>query len=153
MVHRGPVADRGWQRPYCGCSPHGARFILFSYLYSKSNYLWSVVCIGFAALTTRELVALLLSAGAEQGMSCLQFESLVHVYGFWNVVFCLYLPCLLVFFYFILESQPSAKQEVAIEDFYRPVTSNTALFGAWRVAVSVVQPQPSSRVVELKFAP
>jgi hypothetical protein len=47
---------------------------LFSYLFSKSNCLLSAVCIGYAALATRELVALLLSAGAEQGMSCLQYK-------------------------------------------------------------------------------
>ncbi len=39
LVHRGVMADRGRQRPYCGCSAHGARFIMFSYFYSKSNYL------------------------------------------------------------------------------------------------------------------
>jgi hypothetical protein len=43
----------------------------YSPIYIQSKI--SAVCTGYAALTTRELVALLLSAGAEHGMSCLQF--------------------------------------------------------------------------------
>jgi hypothetical protein len=107
-------------------------------------------------MTTRELVALLLSAGAEHGMSFLQFESLVHVLVTEMLFFvkqCKLFACLCNFFSRIFRD-PAQRKTSGNGDRRRIskwlLTQLSLMFDESQTALCSRGPSPR---VELKFAP